>query len=314
MTIVEIGEGLRVISETHEEAARLQEHIWSYRNKYGFITEGNGPMIIRQTKDGRLAVRHVTGCPSVTRAGRKASYALVIVGGRFVYDEDIDLQRLLCKKENLISRQNQCQELSPTDYSDLRILGEKSQTFMATLSTSNLTFTAIDVETANYTRSSICQIGIVHVRNGELQDRVSILVNPEEPFEPNLVNNVHHIDEQDVKDSDTLPQIYDELYGHIDGTVLVSHSGFDRDALNKAADKYGLESIRATWLDSSMIARHAWPQRYNKKWNLEFIANDLGIEFEHHDAAEDARAAAEIVLRACEHTGIDVYGWIESMT
>ena len=183
---------------------------------------------------------------------------------------------------------------------------------MTTLSTSNLTFTAIDVETANHSRSSICQIGIVHVHDGEVQDEVSILVNPEEVFHPINVE-IHGIDEEAVKGSETLPRMYDELSSRLDKTVLVSHSGFDRDALDKAANKYGLQPIQATWLDSSIIARHAWP-KYRSGWRLERIADDLDITFKHHDAGEDARAVAEIVLRACEHTGIDIYGWIESMT
>ena len=181
---------------------------------------------------------------------------------------------------------------------------------MAILSTSNLKFTAIDVETANQSRSSICQVGIVDVYKGEVQDSVCFEVNPEEKFSSFNVG-IHGIDEEAVKDSKTLPQIYDELSRRIGGTVLVSHSGFDRDALDKAANKYGLQPIQATWLDSSIIARHAWP-KYKSGWRLKRIADDLDITFKHHDAGEDARVAAEIVLRACEHTGVDIYGWIES--
>ena len=33
------------------------------------------------------------------------------------------------------------------------------------------TFNAIDVETANADRASICQIGIVQVRDGKIRDR-----------------------------------------------------------------------------------------------------------------------------------------------
>ena len=47
-----------------------------------------------------------------------------------------------------------------------------------------LTFNAIDVETANADRASICQIGIVHVRDGEIEDRWQTLVNPEDWFDP----------------------------------------------------------------------------------------------------------------------------------
>ena len=43
-----------------------------------------------------------------------------------------------------------------------------------------LTFNAIDVETANADRASICQIGIVYVRDGEIRDQWRTLANPEE--------------------------------------------------------------------------------------------------------------------------------------
>ena len=41
------------------------------------------------------------------------------------------------------------------------------------------------------------------------------------------------------------------------------------------------------------------------------VAGDLGITFQHHNAVEDARASGEIVLRACQHTGLDIDGWLE---
>ena len=60
------------------------------------------------------------------------------------------------------------------------------------------------------------------------------------------------------------------------------------------------------------MARTAWPDRYDgSNWGLKKIAADLGITFLHHDATEDARAAAEILLHACRHTGLDVDDWLE---
>ena len=47
-----------------------------------------------------------------------------------------------------------------------------------------LTFNSIDVETANADRASICQIGIVHVRDGEIEDQWQTLINPEDWFDP----------------------------------------------------------------------------------------------------------------------------------
>lgn len=47
-------------------------------------------------------------------------------------------------------------------------------------------FVAIDFETANFTKSSICSIGIVIVKNGEVVDNFYSLVRPT----PNYYNEV----------------------------------------------------------------------------------------------------------------------------
>ena len=41
---------------------------------------------------------------------------------------------------------------------------------------------------------------------------------------------------------------------------------------------HGLGTVRATWLDSALVARRAWPQRHDGRrgWGLTNIAEDLG--------------------------------------
>ena len=137
-----------------------------------------------------------------------------------------------------------------------------------------------------------------------------MMVNPEVPFSP-LNVRLHGIDEEAVVNGETIPQIYAWLRRMVEGTILVSHTAFDQGALEGALQRYGLRPIRAIWLDSSVIARRAWPDRFRRRWSLAVIARELHIAFRHHDAAEDARAAGEIVLRAFEHTGIDIDGWLK---
>ena len=175
---------------------------------------------------------------------------------------------------------------------------------------SNLTINAIDVETANADPSSICQIGIIRVQSGVIKGQLSLLVNPGTPFNDFNVR-LHGIDHNAVQDSKTLPLLESQLRRLLDGTVLVSHTSFDRRALDGAMERYGLRPIRARWLDSAMVARWAWPDKYRRRWSPSLIAGDLGIDFRHHDAAEDARAAGEIVLRACRRSGVDIDGWLE---
>lgn len=174
-----------------------------------------------------------------------------------------------------------------------------------------LDFACVDVETANWDRESICQVGLVTVKNGSIVDTWNTLVNPEDWFDGWNVK-LHGISEEMVSDAPTFPQIRDELYRRMADLIVVSHTSFDRVAIEWAAEKYDLDPPQATWLDSARIARRAWPDRYARAgYGLKTVASDLGITFKHHDALEDARAAVEIVLRACDETGLDIDGWMK---
>lgn len=177
-----------------------------------------------------------------------------------------------------------------------------------------LTFNAIDVETANADRASICQIGIVHVEEGEIVDRWETLIDPEDWFDPWNVS-IHGISEIDVSNSPTLPEVRNELRRRLRGSILVSHTSFDRVAFERAMDRYGLEQLQVIWLDSARIARRAWREKFGRKgYGLKNVARELGISFRHHDALEDARASAEIVLRACREHKMDIEDWLERTT
>lgn len=176
-----------------------------------------------------------------------------------------------------------------------------------------LTFNSIDVETANADRASICQIGIVQVRNGEITDQWQSLIDPEDWFDPRNVG-IHGIDESVVRESPILPVVRDELRNRLRGTILVSHTAFDRVAFERAMTRYNLEQLQVTWLDSAKIARRTWPDRYGRRgYGLKNIANDLGISLKHHDALEDARAAAKIVLCACAISEIGIQEWVQKI-
>ena len=176
----------------------------------------------------------------------------------------------------------------------------------------NLTFNGIDVETANSNRSSICQIGIVHVVEGKIVDTWQTLVNPEDWFDPMNVS-IHRITERDVRESPTMPEIRQELRRRLRGQILVSHTSFDRVAFERAMNKYDLEQLQVAWLDSARIVRRAWPQYSQRGYGLKNVASDLGIQFKHHDALEDAKAAAQITVIACRESGFGVDRWVRKL-
>lgn len=171
-------------------------------------------------------------------------------------------------------------------------------------------FVAIDVETANPDLASICQIGIATVRSGVVVDQWSCLVDPEDYFD-DINIKIHGIDEDRVRGAPTFADMYTDLRSRTANQVIVSHTSFDRAAVASAAKRYQLQLSTNVWLDSARVARRAWPDKYAVRgYGLANVASDLGITFRHHDAGEDARVAAEILLRACEAAALDLKGWI----
>lgn len=170
-------------------------------------------------------------------------------------------------------------------------------------------FYAIDEETANADRGSICQIGLVEVRNGEFVSDWMTYVNPQDYFDPWNVR-IHGIDEETVSDAPVLADIADEFSKRVEGHFLVSHSPFDRGAINQAFRKTRF-SVDAVWLDSARMSRRAWHETdiVSKGVSLAVLYEKLGITLRHHDALEDAKACAKISLSICEATGLSIADW-----
>jgi DNA polymerase III subunit epsilon len=171
-------------------------------------------------------------------------------------------------------------------------------------------FSAIDVETANADMASICQIGIAHFRDGVTLKEWKTYVNPEDYFDEINIS-IHGIDESTVRDAPIFPEIADHIYGHLDDHTAVCHTHFDRVAILQASAKYGLRLPKCTWLDSARVARRAWPQFERKGYGLDSICSMLGYQYKHHDALEDAKAAAQVLLAATERTGLSVEDWLQ---
>ena len=170
-----------------------------------------------------------------------------------------------------------------------------------------LSFNAVDVETANWDPSSICQIGIVQVREGQIRKEWQTLINPECAFDPFNVD-IHGIDEDKVLESPTFVEAYNDLCAHLDVNLpAVSHMLFDRRAIQGAIEMHSLDALSLEWINSATVVRRAWPDKYARRgYSLGNLAKDFGIKFDHHDALEDARTCAKIVLLACKEKNVDL--------
>lgn len=167
-----------------------------------------------------------------------------------------------------------------------------------------LRFIALDVETANSSAASICQIGLAFVhRDGRIESSSSY-VDSGHRFSA-FNTQLHGIGPDQVRGAPSFPLLFRHIAPLLSEHLIIQHSNFDRQAIHAACGEHGLDLPGWTWADSVRIARRAWPEfKGNGGHGLGHLKTALGLDFKHHDAGEDARAAAMVVLKAETRTGL----------
>lgn len=154
-------------------------------------------------------------------------------------------------------------------------------------------YVALDVETANSFRGSICSIGLVKFQDGEVIDSFYSLINPEEEFDEFNIF-IHGIMPDDVIGSPTFPEIRQKIVDFIGTDIVVAHfAQFDMGALKDAYQKYHLEFDNIEYICSYRLAKAALPGQLNYK--LKRLAKNLNLELNHHNALSDAQACGFIL-------------------
>ena len=170
-------------------------------------------------------------------------------------------------------------------------------------------FVALDFETANPSLDSICQIGVVVFADGCVVDSWETLVDPEDYFDGWNVS-IHGIEESHVVGAPKFPEIFQRLCDLLVGQIVIHHTPFDTAALTRAFEKHDLCEVSCQWLDTARVVRRTWPEFSQRGYGLKNVAKHLGIDFKHHAAQEDARAAGEILIQAIRLTGLTLTDWI----
>ncbi len=160
---------------------------------------------------------------------------------------------------------------------------------------------AIDVETANRHRRSICSVGIALVRDGKVVASASQLVDPREEFDTYNMS-VHRIGPRTVAGAPTFAHVWPSLHPLLNGAVVAAHNAaFDVGCLRQALASAEIESPSFQYLCSCRTAKQTWPTE--PSYALGWLASRFEVALEHHDARSDAIACAELVLLACRATG-----------
>lgn len=164
-------------------------------------------------------------------------------------------------------------------------------------------FVAIDLETANEDRFSICEIGITEVINGMIQEPKSWLVQPPGNDYSLMSTWIHGISSKDTENSPLFPEVWQEVAPYLDGKTVVAHNtSFDMYALRDAFDYYKMEYPTFEYYCTLRIARYIIKGCYS--YSLNVVLNHLGINIERHHRADcDSLGCAKLLLKCLEIDG-----------
>ena len=160
-------------------------------------------------------------------------------------------------------------------------------------------FVAIDVETANNHRTSICAVGAVKVIDGAIAGSFYRLVRPQPNFYfRHFTDNIHGISRAMTDDAPDFGELWPELKDFIGELPLVAHNAtFDCSCLKATARAYGIEWPEPEFLCTLQAARRTCPKTLCGSHSLPYVADFLGIPFSnHHNALADAEACAKIAM------------------
>lgn len=157
-------------------------------------------------------------------------------------------------------------------------------------------FAAIDFETANCSRASVCSVGIVIVRNGEIVDSFYSLIKPEPNYYTYWCTEVHGLTRADTDNAPIFPEVWKKIEPLIEGLPLVAHNkSFDENCLKAVFRTYQMDYPDYEFHCTCIASRRLWP---GGSHSLDVIAKRCGYNLEnHHHALADAEACAAIAMK-----------------
>lgn len=157
---------------------------------------------------------------------------------------------------------------------------------------------AIDFETANECRSSVCSVGVVIVRDGKIVDSFYSLIHPEPDYYQWFCQQVHGLSEADTDNAPVFPRVWEKIAPMIEGLTLVAHnSPFDEGCLKEVFRVYQMDYPGYRFCDTLSASRRYFGCSLPDH-QLQTVAAACGYNLmNHHHALADAEACAHIAMK-----------------
>ncbi|MGN7357849.1 3'-5' exonuclease [Paenibacillus sp. SAF-054] len=162
-------------------------------------------------------------------------------------------------------------------------------------------FVAIDFETANANRSSACSLGLVEVKDGAIVMEQNWLIDPGQHFDYRNVQ-IHGITESMVTGMPSFYDLWPTLQPLLEGKHVVAHNAsFDMSVLRYCLDQVSIDYPSFQYYCTYLLSKKMLNWMPSHKLNV--LADWYGISLNHHDALDDARACAHVLLNLIQQEG-----------
>ncbi len=164
-------------------------------------------------------------------------------------------------------------------------------------------FVAIDFETANHNKGSVCSVGLAVVRDFKVVETVSRLIKPIPNFYERMNVSIHGIRPEMTEQEQNFGELWCELRPYLNNKQVVAHNAsFDMGELRQVLQRFDLQQPNLNYYCSVQISRKVFSGLFNYK--LPTVCAYLDIDdLKHHDGTSDAVACARIVIQALKRTG-----------
>jgi len=163
-----------------------------------------------------------------------------------------------------------------------------------------LNFLAIDFETANFDRASVCAVGLTKVVDDRVVSTESWFVRP--PTGLDFTNTyLHGIGPAHVATAPSWQETLARIRLLADGAPLVAYSPFDKGVYNAANNLTETPASGFVFLDALAVVRHHCQLASHR---LPLVVEHFDLPgFVHHEAGADSLACALITMRVAEERG-----------
>ncbi|GGG21995.1 exonuclease domain-containing protein [Pontibacter amylolyticus] len=165
-------------------------------------------------------------------------------------------------------------------------------------------FITIDFETATSQRESPCEIGLTFIKANRIVETKSWLIKPVGNQFDEFNISLHGITPKMVANAPEFNSLWSEIHPLLENQFLIAHNAsFDFSVLRRTLDLYNLPFPNLDYACSYIFSKHVWEGL--PSYGLAALCKANSIPLDHHRAAADSLATAELSLKAFDLKGVN---------